>query len=310
MQDHLTRLDGLVLPGAWRLFGTCARAGGEVQGELVAGDLAGGDGPADVQRLLRPTESELLGCLGQGGVEVQGVGEVELALDAGGAVEGDLVVVETHVATIGGLGGVGGCLLGHEPVGGLGDEAFEGGVPDLVGEPGDLGIDEPDGFGGQQQGVLGDPAGAPGWRSPVITRAHTLGRRCLSSTAWAIRVRPASVESPTARASSAMQNSATRGAPGPARSRPVSPPAVIQVAAWWIDSGGCCSAQVAAAASTFASARSASRRDERANDSRSEELSSSSRTPAVVVVMEPIQAPSTDNQTRDSPCMEGDPKPS
>ncbi len=128
----------------------------------MAGDLAGGDGPADVQRLLRPTESELLGCLGQGGVEVQGVGEVELALDAGGAVEGDLVVVETHVATIGGLGGVGGCLLGHEPDDCFLDEAFEGGVPDLVGEPGDLGIDEPDGFGGQQQGVLGDPAGPPG----------------------------------------------------------------------------------------------------------------------------------------------------
>ena len=51
-------------------------------------------------------------------------------------------------------------------------------------------------------------------RSPPMTRAHTLGRRCLSSTAWAIRTRPESVEAPMARANSAMQNSATNGAPG------------------------------------------------------------------------------------------------
>ena len=84
-------------------------------------------------------------------------------------------------------------------------------------------------------------------RSPDCTRAQHRGRRYFSSTAAAISARPPSVERPIARANSAMQNSATSGAPSPASVRPVSPPGVIQVAASSIDSGGCCSAQVTAA---------------------------------------------------------------
>ena len=80
-----------------------------------------------------------------------------------------------------------------------------------------------------------------------MIRVQVLGSLYFTSTAWAMNARPESVDRPMARANSAMQNSATNGAPSPANRRPVSPAADIQVAAWSIDSGGCCSAQVTAA---------------------------------------------------------------
>ncbi len=59
--------------------------------------------------------------------------------------------------------------------------------------------------------------------SRVWTRAHNRGRRWRSSRASPIRAAPASVRCPIRVASSATQNSATRGAPGPATVTPVSP---------------------------------------------------------------------------------------
>ena len=50
-----------------------------------------------------PGGRERLGPGGDGGVEVEGVGEVELGLDDGGAVEGDLLVVEGEVPAVGRL---------------------------------------------------------------------------------------------------------------------------------------------------------------------------------------------------------------
>ena len=63
----------------------------------MSGELAGGDRAAYVQRLGGPAGFEGLGAAGQGGVEVQRIGEVELALDPAGPVEGHLVVVDGEV---------------------------------------------------------------------------------------------------------------------------------------------------------------------------------------------------------------------
>ena len=122
-------------------------------------------------------------------------------------------------------------------------------------------------------------------RSPACIRAQQRGRRYFSSTAAAISARPPSVERPIARANSAMQNSATSGAPSPARVRPVSPPGVIQVAASSIDSGGCCSAQVTAASNRSACARLAAAWLSRANTSTSRAESRSPRSVLMVAVM-------------------------
>ena len=122
-------------------------------------------------------------------------------------------------------------------------------------------------------------------RSPDCTRAQHRGSRYFSSTAAAICARPPSVERPIARANSAMQNSATNGAPSPARVRPVSPPGVIQVAASSMDSGGCCSAQVTAATISTASARIAAALASRATRSTSAEESRSPRSMLGVAVM-------------------------
>ena len=123
-------------------------------------------------------------------------------------------------------------------------------------------------------------------RSPACTRDHTRGSRYFSSTDSAITRRPASVERPIASANSAMQNSETSGAPSPARGRPVSPAAVIQVASSPIDSGGCCSAQVTAAVNSTASAWMAAARAARATRSTSLGESSSPRLVPMVDVID------------------------
>ena len=69
----------------------------------MAGEVAGGHRAAYVEGLGAAGEPELLGATGDGGVEVEGVGEVELGLHEGGAVEGDLLVVEGDVPTFGRL---------------------------------------------------------------------------------------------------------------------------------------------------------------------------------------------------------------
>ena len=142
-------------------------------------------------------------------------------------------------------------------------------------------------------------------RSPACTRAHTRGRRYFSSTAVASNRRPESVDRPIASANSAMQNSDTNGAPSPASRRPVSPAAVIQVAASPIDSGGCCSAQVTAASSRsrLRLVRGAGR--SRANTqhvSRGVELPDAG---ACGRCHDPIQAATTDRNRAEFPAVEG-----
>ena len=77
------------LPGpAPRRLGAASGCGRvQVEGLLVAGQLAHRGGPPHVERLGRPEGLELLRAGGHRGVEVEGVGEVELADDVGGAGE-------------------------------------------------------------------------------------------------------------------------------------------------------------------------------------------------------------------------------
>ena len=74
MQHHLA------LP-AWR--GGCGSVvAAEVEGVLGAGQVAGRDGAAHVQGLGRAQQELLVGVRGERGVQVQRVGQVEVALDA------------------------------------------------------------------------------------------------------------------------------------------------------------------------------------------------------------------------------------
>ncbi len=71
VQHHLT------LTASGRLGGSLAV---EVEGGLVAGQVAGRDGTADVQGLGGAGQQLLVGISGEGGVEVDRVGQVQLAL--------------------------------------------------------------------------------------------------------------------------------------------------------------------------------------------------------------------------------------
>ena len=72
--------------------------------ELVPGHLAEGFGAAHVQRGGGPEVGQPGGADREGGVEVQGVGQVDLGLDPHGALEGHLVGVHVRVpAIVGGL---------------------------------------------------------------------------------------------------------------------------------------------------------------------------------------------------------------
>ena len=132
----------------------------------MAGQLTGGHRTAYVEGVGAPGQPQLLGATGDGAVEVQGISEVELGLHEGGAGEGDLVVVESDVATLGGLHGVGFCLLGHEPGHSLGDEPVELGRAGPVRERRHLGVHERGGLSGQPEGGLRDPASLPR-RQPI-----------------------------------------------------------------------------------------------------------------------------------------------
>ena len=81
----------------------------------MAGEVAGGDGAAYVQRLGGPGEELLVGVGGDRGVEVDRVGEVEVALDVHGPGGGDLVEVDVETAGVGGGGAFGFGLVGVEP---------------------------------------------------------------------------------------------------------------------------------------------------------------------------------------------------
>ena len=115
---------------------------------------------------------------------------------------------------------------------------------------------------------------------PLWTCGQSRGRRWRSSRACPMSFFAASVEMPRTVPSSATQNSATSGQPGPAMgsscSRPSRPPPIMKDAAESIDSGGCRSAHLAAAVSRSAAALSSVAFRSRTNASRAAGLRSSS----------------------------------
>ena len=133
----------------------------EVEGELVAGDLAGGDGSAYVEGVGRSQREQLLRAFRDGVVEVEGVGEVELAGELAGAAEGDLLVVDGEVPTVRSLPCFLGGLVGHEPGDRLGDQPLQSGDADAVRERCHLGVHERRCLRGQAECLLCDPAGTP-----------------------------------------------------------------------------------------------------------------------------------------------------
>ncbi len=124
----------------------------------MAGQVAGRDGAAYVQRLGGAQQELGVGVRGEGGVEVQGVGEVEVALDVHGPGDTDLGQVHVEVADLGGGEPVGLGLVGVEPGGGFLDQPAQLGGADLVGDRGDVGVHERRRRRGQGHGAVGDVA--------------------------------------------------------------------------------------------------------------------------------------------------------
>jgi hypothetical protein len=132
VQHHLTLLAARLL----------VLAGGQVEGGLVAGQVAGGDGAAHVQRLGRAQEQLSVGVGGEGAVEVDRVGQVEVALDVHGPGGGDLAQVDIEAAPLGRSLAFGLECLGVEPGLGLLDQPFQLGGTDLVRHRRDMGVHE------------------------------------------------------------------------------------------------------------------------------------------------------------------------
>ena len=103
-----------------------------------------------------------MGVRGERGVEVDGVGEVEVALDVDGPGGADLVEVDVEVAGVGGRLAVGFGAVGVEPGDGFGDESVELGGADLVGHRCDMGVDELRRGRCEAQGAFGDELQPPG----------------------------------------------------------------------------------------------------------------------------------------------------
>ena len=133
---------------------------GEVERRLCPGEVAEGGGPAGVERRVGAERLQRRGAVGEGPVEVEGVGDVELGLEAHRAGEVDVVVVDRGVARV----DVEVAVLrirGRVDVGEvvaldrLGDEPVQLGGTDPTGDRGDLGVDERRGLAGSARAWCG-----------------------------------------------------------------------------------------------------------------------------------------------------------
>ncbi|MVA77223.1 hypothetical protein GC722_14505 [Auraticoccus sp. F435] len=128
----------------------------------MAGQLADGHRAAHVQRGLAAGLRQRAGTVGDGGVEVEGVGEVEPTGHRGQPVLATgHVVGDVEAAAVGGGQALPFGLGGHEPHGRGGDEPVELGGADPAGHGGDLVVDKPGRLDGEGRGAGGDPAGLP-----------------------------------------------------------------------------------------------------------------------------------------------------
>ena len=158
--------------------------GVEVQGELVPRHLPERLGAAHVQRGGGAEVGQPGRTSREGGVEVQGVGQVDLGLDPHGALEGHLIGVHVDVPGIrGGLPATPG-LGRHEPDDRLLDQPVHPGGPDPVRERGDLVVHEPRRRWAESPMVWRAIRRARhAGRSPASTRVQVRGSRCRSSRA-------------------------------------------------------------------------------------------------------------------------------
>ena len=118
-------------------------------------------GAAHVQRRGRAEVGQPGGTDRERGVQVQGVGQVDLGLHPHGALEGHLVGVHVGVPAVrGGLPATPG-LVRHEPHDRLLDQPVHPAGPDPVREPRDLLVDEPRRRRAERDRGAGDPPGPP-----------------------------------------------------------------------------------------------------------------------------------------------------
>ena len=196
--------------------------------------------PAYVQRQVRELLEQVVGLRGEGGFEGEGVGEVGGGLDVDLPVDGHVPEPDSDLAVLGGLGPLGLGFLGVEQVAGVVHGPVDLRVRAGVGDGCDVLVHEPGSVSGAGCRAGRDLAGLP--------HRHLAGDDPLPEAREAVAgldgvaevPLPALVDMPNASASSATQNSATSGAPGPAIASSSSVPSTI--AAWMIDSTGCITA--------------------------------------------------------------------
>ena len=197
-----------------------------------------------------------MGVRGDRGLEVQGVGQVQLAVDVDPARDARVGEPDVEVAGLGGgpAFGLGG--LGVEPGRGLLDQPTQLRGPDRVRERRDLGVHERRRLRGQAQGAVGDEREPP---RRQLTRLDP-GPAPREPVAPLDRVgqvaAPGLGGRPSAAANSTTANSATSGHPSPPSGREDS---CHPSAGPTSDSAECIAAHLAAALSTSRAASSSTR---------------------------------------------------
>jgi hypothetical protein len=133
----------------------------QVKSRLVAGEVAHGDGAADVEGLGR-TQQKLLVCVrGDRGLQVQGVGQVDIAVDLDPARQARVAERDVEVPVPGRGEAFGFSGFGVEPGLGFLDEPAQLGGSDLVRERGDPRVDERGRLRWQADGAVRDERELP-----------------------------------------------------------------------------------------------------------------------------------------------------
>ena len=148
----------------WRcLVSTGSTAvGSEVEGELAAGELTDRHRASYVEGLGRAEVLQLGGDRLDRGLQLEGVGEVELAVDGEGAVVGvHLPGLDGEVAAVRVLEATGLGFVGHVAADRLVDQPVERTGADPVRGRRHVPVHKRRGVLGEEEGLLGDPAGQP-----------------------------------------------------------------------------------------------------------------------------------------------------
>ena len=200
-------------------------------------------------------------------LQVEGVGQVQLTVDPGGAVEGDLGVLDREVPAVRRLPALLLGFGGHEPADRVGDQPVDLGGSDPVRVGRDVVVHEPRRLHRQADRLPGDPAGPP---RRQLTRDHAAPRssgagsgaprphrgtpcRSRSAARPRARTRPRRTPTPTAHQRRRSRAAGHRTETGVRRHGSTQP--------------GCRSAHSTAACSWSTSAASAARRLSRARSS-------------------------------------------